>query len=204
MLNNCPWFNCQTQPGNFRFCISSFLFAVIKFEEFFSNLWKPIIYASPVSRIPNTQNFNNCYPLGTWFNCFPITVAQPNLVSSFLRTIPRGIFEKLQKSPFPPWKKKLRKTVKNECFLWFSFSIIIAQPNLVSSFLRTIPRGVFENFWKSPFPSLEKTQKNSIISSGLSVIRPKNLWFSHFWDFKIAITCLILTTSKNGLHRWIS
>ena len=100
--------------------------------------------------------------LGTWYEHFAVGLGQPILVSSFLRVIPRGVCWKIPSKFITLHAKKLRKQSKIIDFYgtlgtWYEpFSVSLGQPNLVSSFFRTISRGICQKVSKKSLPSLEK------------------------------------------------
>ena len=108
--------------------------------------------------------------LGTWYEPFSVSLGQPNLVSSFLRTISRGVCRKVSKKSTSLPGKILRKTEKICDFhstlgTWYEHMAVgLGQPNFASSFLRTIPRGVCrkipKNYIPHPGKILWKTIKN--------------------------------------------
>ena len=52
------------------------------------------------------ENCNeNCHAVGTRFHYFPVIVGQPNLVSSFLTSFPRGVWRNIPEKSNPPLRR---------------------------------------------------------------------------------------------------
>ena len=109
----------------------------------------------------------------TRFHYFSLIAGRQNLVSSFLTSFPRGIFRNIPEKSNPPSEKNYWNSAILT-FIWSPvgtrfhyFPVIVGQPNLVSSFLTSFPRGVWRNIPEKSNPPSEKTVEISIFDDYL-------------------------------------